>query len=151
MPLAPSVEKSEVRVRVEWELVVEARIHGECRAERYEERVPVGSGPRNGFGAQIAGGARPVLYDKSLPETCRQFVREGARQEIERDASKPGHDDLDRPLRIRLRRRTPPGNRPQHAAAPAVMKCRLAIIILPPLGRAMRLGRLMTATCPFSP
>src|SRR6185312_17543031 len=45
----PERQKSEVRVRVEWELVVEARIYGECRAERYEDGVPIGSGPRNGF------------------------------------------------------------------------------------------------------
>jgi len=63
-------EESEVNVWIECKLFVEAWVHSECRAERDQERVPVGSGSGDGFGAQIAGSARPVLDDNRLLEAC---------------------------------------------------------------------------------
>src|SRR5205823_3119424 len=63
-------EEYEVTAWIEWKLFVEAWVHSECRAEREQERVPVGGRPGDGFCAQIASGTGSILDDNRLLEAC---------------------------------------------------------------------------------
>ena len=59
--------------RVEVELLVEEDIGGDRRGLRGHQRIAVGLGTIDGFGAEIAAGAAAVLDHDRLPEPACSF------------------------------------------------------------------------------
>ena len=95
-------DQPEVLVRIEGQLLVEARIHGQRRAEHQPQRVSVGRSPGDDFGADIAARARPILDHERLLEADRQLVGDGPRDDVEWPAGRIRHDQLDQAVGIGL-------------------------------------------------
>ena len=70
------------------------------------ERVAVGGGVRDRFGAEIAAGAGAVLDHELLAEPLTKLLRHDAGDNVGAAAGRERHDQMDRPLgpRCRLRR-----------------------------------------------
>jgi len=82
------------------------RIHRErCRCE--QERIAVGRGARDDFGADDAFRAGAVIDHDLLAESLREVVRDVARHDVVTAAGRLRHEQADRPrrkLRFRGRR-----------------------------------------------
>jgi hypothetical protein len=107
--------RRDVADEVEAEVRVERRIDGVCR-DRQHQRVAVGRRPDDELGADIAGGARPVLDDERLFEPFRQPLRHQPRDDVGRAAGDDGDDQTHRPRRIGLRPRDPRDDRQRGSA-----------------------------------
>jgi len=79
-----------------------ARIGDERAAEHKQERVAVGSGFCDRFGAEIAAGTEAVLNDDRLLEVGAQLVAETAPDEVKRAAGCQWYNQLYRLRGIRL-------------------------------------------------
>ena len=66
--------RPEVLVRIEGQLLVEARIDGQRRAEHQSQRVSVGRSSGDDFGPDVAARARSILDHEWLLEADRQLV-----------------------------------------------------------------------------
>jgi hypothetical protein len=95
-------DRREVAERVVGQLV-EVRVGDKGRVCRHQQRVAVGRSLGDGFGADLAGGAGPVLHHDLLAHAFREPLRERARQDVGDAARRKRHDNVDRLARIGLR------------------------------------------------
>ena len=99
---ADARDRRDVAKEIVIELIVERRVdYVWCTDE--EERVAVGGRAHDGFGGDIAGGARPVLDDEWLAEPLRQPLADQAREDVIRATGGKADDQAHRPRRIGLR------------------------------------------------
>ena len=99
---ADARDRRDVAKEIVIELIVERRVdYVWCTDE--EERVAVGGRAHDGFGGDIAGGARPVLDDEWLAEPLRQPLADQAREDVIRATGGKADDYAHRPRRIGLR------------------------------------------------
>jgi hypothetical protein len=87
---------------IEIKLVIERRVDSVRRRDE-KECVAVGGRPHDGFRADIAAGARPVLDNELLSEPLRQPLTDKAGDNVNWAASGKGDDHAHRPGWIDLR------------------------------------------------
>ena len=101
---ADARDRRDVAKEIVIELIVERRVDCVwCTDEK--ERVAVGGRAHDGFGGDIAGGARPVLDDEWLAEPLRQPLAHQAREDVIRGTGGKADDQAHWPSRIGLRPR----------------------------------------------
>jgi hypothetical protein len=88
--------RREVALGVVWQALEEARIDGQRRIRRDEERIAVGRRLRRRGGADVAARARPVVHDELLLERFAERLRKDARIEVGPAARRRGHDEAHR-------------------------------------------------------
>jgi hypothetical protein len=84
---------------------------------RHHQRVAVRRAARDGLGADVARGARPVVHDGVLAEALVEPVGDQARQDVGRPAGRERDHDPDDPLRIGGKSRPGDGQRRKQAQA----------------------------------
>jgi hypothetical protein len=97
-------QRPQIRLRVEGQMLVKRRVRRQRRVERDQQCVSVRRRAGDELRRKIAACAGSVVHHECLLEIGRQIVRHGPRDEIVRAACRPVDDDLDRSLRIGLRR-----------------------------------------------
>ncbi len=97
-------DRRDVADEIEIELVVERRVDRIRRTDQ-QQRIAVRRRTHDRLGADIAGGARPVLDDEGLAEPLRQPLAHQTCDDVARAAGGKTDDDAHRPRRIGLRPR----------------------------------------------
>ncbi len=95
-------DRRDVAHEIELEIAVERRVHRVGR-DRHQDRVAVRRGLGDVFGADIAGGARPVLDHELLAEPLRQMLPREPRDGVGCAAGRERDDQMHRPRRVSLR------------------------------------------------
>ncbi len=94
----------EILHRIVGQLRIQPHVERERAVAAHEQRVAVWRALRRGVGADVAVRAGLVLDHHRLAEGLRHFSADQARQEVVAAARGEGRDDVDRPVRIGLRR-----------------------------------------------
>src|SRR5215475_5852999 len=94
----------DVLVRVEGQLAVKARIHGQYRVEHHPQCVAVRSGSGDDFGSDVAARARPIFDHKWLLEARGHLVSDRPRCDVGRPTGNKWNDELDDAIGVALRR-----------------------------------------------
>src|SRR5258706_11756007 len=89
-------DRRDVTDEIEIELVVECRVDRIERAGE-EQGIPVSRGAHDRFGADIAGGANPVLNDDLLSEAFRQPLTNQASDDVVGASCRIADDQAHRP------------------------------------------------------
>src|SRR5262245_60928512 len=79
------------------------RAHHQGAGIPEQQRVAVGLGARDRFGAERAAGAGAILDDHGLPEDRPEALNHEPRRGVDRPSRRVGHHHLDQPVRIGLR------------------------------------------------
>src|SRR5207253_1529434 len=96
-------DRREILLDVERQVLVEAGIYHERRAEAPQERVAVGLCVRGDFGRDVSGGAGAVVDDDLLPKELRELRRDDASERVRAAARRVRDEETDRSRRIVLR------------------------------------------------
>src|SRR5512132_17515 len=93
-------DRSEIRFRVEIDLLVERGIRGKDGVVAGEQRVAVRRSVGDGLSRDVAACARPVVDHERLAEDLLELAAEDAREHVARPTRREGHDEGHRPRRI---------------------------------------------------
>jgi len=99
-----TADRRDVADEIEIELLVERGVD-RVRYAGEQERVSVGRRIHDQFGADIAGGTRPVLDDERLAEPLREPLADQACSDVGAAPRSKADDDAHRPRRVGLRPR----------------------------------------------
>ena len=95
-------DRGDVAEKIEFEFVVERGVD-RVRHGGEQQRVSIGRRVHDGFGADVAAGARTVLGHEGLAQPVGQPLADQARGDVDAAAGGKTGDDAHRPRRIILR------------------------------------------------
>ena len=127
---ADGADRREVAGEIEIQMLIKRGVDGIGRDDE-EERIAVRRGVGDDFGADIAGGARPIVDDELLTEAFRHRLRHQARDNVGRQTGRKTDDDVHRPGRIIERRRAARRQRQRGGARGQLQKFAAFHVLLP--------------------